>query len=220
MKRKLAFSGIIVLVLVLAIFSIPSSTYNNISKTNQETETRACPTWEISDYWQYSIETEHFPDTESFMVCYDIVDENYMIGVEERQQALIHSLFNVNPMLGRISIDNLAVYENGEPKNMYQFPLTHNKNWQVNMFNHELMAKAKFNPNIITNQGKLPGFEITAKADNGFIVIYNYVPEVMWFTTFTVINEDGTIVYNLELIDHGTGFQGTVKRICPIPRLR
>ncbi|WP_455392890.1 hypothetical protein [[Eubacterium] cellulosolvens] len=210
MNWKLALPGIIVLILVMTIFSFPISTHDNISITNQEPETASCPTWEISDYWEYSIETEHFPDTEAFMACYDIVDGNYMMGVDDRQQALIHSLFNVNPMLGRISIDNLAVYENGEPKNMYQFPLYNQKTWQVNMFKHELVAKAKYDPVIVTCQGELPGFEITAKADNGFIIIYNYIPELKWFTEFTVINEKGTTLYNLQLIDHGTGFHGTV----------
>jgi len=209
MKYKLALVAIIVFVLVMAIFSIPISTDNNVLITNKETEITGCPVWEISDYWEYSIETEHFPDTEAFMACYDIVDENYMVGVDDRQQALIHSLFNVNPMLGRITMDDLSVYENGEPKNMYQFPLFNNRNWQFNMFKHDLIANAKYNPFISSSQGILPGFEITAKADNGFIVIYNYIPKIKWFTEFTVINEKGTLIYNLELIDHGTGFHGT-----------
>ena len=93
---------------------------------------------------------------------------------------------------------------------MFQFPLTNNKNWQVNMFKHDLNVNALYNPDISTSQGALPGYEITAKDDSGFTVIYNYIPEIKWFTKFTMVNEKGTILYDLDLIGHGTGFHGTV----------
>jgi len=210
MRWKFIIPIIIMLVIFTAVIPSEIIIENDTQSTPSETLSISCPQWKVTDYWEYSIKTEHFPDTEAFMACYDIIDDNYMIGMDVREQALIHSLFNVNPMLGRITKNNLAVYENGVPKTMYNFPLTYNKIWEFNMFNRNLNVKAFFNPKISTTQGLLPGFEIIATNDAGFLLEYNYIPEIKWFTHFKVTDEQGIVKYDLELLDYGSDFHGTL----------
>jgi hypothetical protein len=210
MKLKIIIPIFVLIMLVFAIYSF-SGLDQWTDETNEISDNSiSCPTWGVSDYWRYSIQTAHFQDTEALMVCYDDTGENYMLGIDDRDQALIHSLFNVNPMLGRITKTNLGIYENGIVKPMYQFPLYNNKMWKNTMFERELTVRSVFNENIQTYIGSLPGYEIIAQSENGFRVEYDYIPAVSWFTGFTVTDENGLVLYDLQLLEHSTGYHGTV----------
>ena len=161
------------------------------------------PSWQISEYWTYSIESDYFQSEVINLVCYDISDGNYYIGADSRDHALTHAVYNINPMLGRQTITNLDVYENGEPKPMYNFPMTDGMSWQNSLFERELTVQTMYNENI-------RGFDIKASDENGFSLNYNYLPSVHWFSEFSIVDETGKTLYSLELVDHGYGFEGQV----------
>jgi hypothetical protein len=197
----LAIAGLFVISTFLLPYGpIVNNSIEDIDNSNSD-NTADVPTWQVSEYWKYSVKYDNFAQTEINLVCYDISNGNYYIGTDSRDQALIHAVYNVNPMLGRQTTTNLDVYENGESKQMYAFPLKDGARWQNTLFERELNVKATHNEH--TN-----GFEITAQDENGFTLEYNYMPEVNWFSEFRIIDETGQIIYELELLDHGYDYEG------------
>jgi len=161
------------------------------------------PTWQKSEYWTFSVKSFYGENSVIDLVCYDISDGNYYIGSNSREHALVHAVYNTNPMLGRMTIDNLDVYENGVPKSLYQFPLKDGSQWKSTLYEKDLNANAK----LIDNDQQI---KIIAVAEDGFTLIYNYVPELNWFSTFNIIDEEGREIFSLELIEHNYNYQGTV----------
>ncbi len=187
---------------------------------DQGPPTAEIPRWELGDAWTYTIDTHGFPESESTLLYYgtDEVNceedgQNYCVGATEEEQALIHALFNVNPQLGRIQKGNLAVYEDGEPRAMYDFPLQDGDSWQTRFFVSQhggtLAAEATYSDSIETGIGAMEGFEITATNPQGFEVVYDYIPEIQWFSKLVVTDEDGTTLHDLRLADFQRGASGT-----------
>lgn len=180
------------------------------------------PRWELGDAWTYTIKTQGFPTTETTLLYYgsDGVNckedgQNYCIGSTDEKQALIHALFNVNPQIGRIQKGNLAVYEDGKPRAMYDFPIQDGETWQTEFFVSQhggtLTAEATYSETIETGIGTMEGMEITATNDQGFEVVYDYIFEIQWFSKLVVTDEDGTKLHDLRLTDFekrdsGTGY--------------
>ncbi|MDX1612216.1 MAG: hypothetical protein R3185_07585, partial [Candidatus Thermoplasmatota archaeon] len=156
-----------------------------------EAPTAEIPRWELGFAWTYTIDTQGFPSTETTMLVYDDDGNNYRVGTTDEDQALIHALFNVNPQIGRIQKGNLAVYEDGEPRPMYDFPLTDGKTWETDFFVSQhggtLTAEATYSDAIETGAGTMPGYEITATNPAGFQVAYDYIPAIQWFSKLVVL---------------------------------
>lgn len=163
------------------------------------------PNWDVGFAWTYEVETNEFPRTTTTMMTYDDDGNNYRIGTTDRRQALIHSLFNVNPQIGRIQKGNLAVYEDGEPRAMYDFPLEDGKTWTTGLFVSQhggtLTAEATYSDSISTAMGPMEGFEVQATNPNGFTVTYDYIPEIQWFSKLVVTDADGTQINRLAVQD-------------------
>lgn len=171
------------------------------------------PRWRLGHAWDYTIDTEGFPETETTMMVYNETANLYRVGSTDERQALIHSLFNVNPQLGRMQKGNLAVFEDGEPRAMYDFPLEDGKTWQTEFFISQhggtLDAEATKTDAIQTSFGTFEGYEITATNSAGFEVVYDYVPEVKWFTKLVVTDAEGTQLHDLRLTGFEEGRSGT-----------
>lgn len=175
--------------------------------------TAESPQWELGYRWTYSASTANVSGTEAEMLVYDDDGQNYRIGATNRDQALVHAVTNVNPQLGRIQKGNLAVYEDGEPRAMYDFPLEDGKTWQTQIFvsthGGTLTAEATYNPAIDTPEGAHPGFTINATDDAGFQATYDYVPAVQWYTHLRVETSEGVLLHELTLDEFQTGTSGT-----------
>lgn len=202
----------IVGLLLLASFVIPLGMQEKENDYDPSTmdETASVPNWQESEYWKYDVQSDYFPACEIYLVCYDIDDDNYYIGTDNRDSALIHAVYNVNPMLGRQTITNLDVFENGEPKSMYSFPLEDGASWDNTLFEKNLKVKANYNEEIQTNPGVFYGFEIIAEDEAGFSLEYDYIPDLGWFSKFKAVDETGNVLYEMEIIEHGYDYEGTV----------
>lgn len=185
------------------------------SDPGDEAFTAESPQWEIGYRWTYTAETANVSETEAEMLMYGDDGQNYRIGATNRDQALVHAVTNVNPQIGRIQKGNLAVYEDGQPRAMYDFPLEDGKTWQTQIFvsthGGTLTAEATYNPAIDTGVGTYPGFTVNATNDEGFQATYDYVPEVQWYSYLRVEKADGTLLHELDLeefttVDSGTGW--------------
>jgi hypothetical protein len=178
-----------------------------------EPPTAEIPRWQLGDAWTYTIDTQGFPETETTMMVYNETADLYRIGSTEEKTALQHAIFEVNPQLGRIQKGNLGVFEKGEPRTMYEFPMQDGDTWTTSFFvrQHEgqLDAEATYVEEIQTPAGTFEGFEIVAEGDDGFRVEYDYIPEIRWFSKMIVEDQEGTQLHELRLQDFEESTSGT-----------
>jgi hypothetical protein len=179
----------------------------------EEALTAEIPRWQLGDAWTYSIDTHGFPQTETTMMVYNETADLYRIGSTDEDTALQHAIFEVNPQLGRLQKGNLGVYEKGEPRSMYDFPIQDGDEWTTSFFvrqhEGELDAEATYSDAIETEAGTFEGFEIVAEGDDGFRLAYDYIPEIQWFSKLIVTDQDGTQLHELRLQDHERETSGT-----------
>ena len=71
------------------------------------------PGWQIGDWWLYTFETAQFGEDTARLVVTEIRDDDglYMLGISSEREAQRHAVINHNPFLGRVTIDELSVYE-------------------------------------------------------------------------------------------------------------
>ena len=81
------------------------------------------PGWQVGDWWLYTFETAQFGEDTARLVVTEIREDEglYMLGISSEREAQRHAVVNHNPFLGRVTIDELSVYENGEPQQVFNF---------------------------------------------------------------------------------------------------
>jgi hypothetical protein len=161
------------------------------------------PQWQTGHQWTYSASAANISETELEMIVYNITADNFRIGSVSKKQALVHAVTNVNPFIGRIQKGNLAVYEDGKPRAMYDFPLEDGKTWQTKIFvsthGSTLTAKAHYDPSIETDAGTYEGYRVWATNDAGFNATYDYLPAIEFFSSLRVETADGVVLNELDL---------------------
>jgi hypothetical protein len=186
--------------------------YINYSEQASIPDEISAPTWTSGEYWKYSFKTPDIEDAISQIVVASQEDNNYLVGVISRLDAQRHAVLNYNPMLGRIAIEDLAVYEKGVPQPLFSFPLEKGKQWSFSLFN---IVDFNAEVNSIKNI-KIPGGEkttivdIRAEAPSGDKLIYSYDNLANWIHSLVWEDSSGEIQLEMTLVTHGQGFAGTV----------
>ena len=72
----------------------------------------------VGQNWLYTFITPQFGEDSARLVVAEIDNGSgeYVLGISSEREAQRHAVINHNPFLGRMTIDALAVYENGEPQ--------------------------------------------------------------------------------------------------------
>ena len=101
------------------------------------------PGWQVGDWWLYTFETAQFGEDTARLVVTEIDDGEglYMLGISSEREAQRHAVINHNPFLGRVTIDALSVYENGDPQPVFNFPWTEEETWQFTLLGENWMAE-------------------------------------------------------------------------------
>ena len=108
--------------------------------TSGQGDTRAeelvLPTWEVGDQWLYTFTTPQFGEDSARLVVAEVDDENglYRLGISNEREAQRHAVINHNPFLGRITMDGLSVYEQGEAQPVFNFPWEKGQTWSFTLF--------------------------------------------------------------------------------------
>jgi len=119
-------------ILVILLTSMTGCTAVTDSITgNSSSEEISVPTWELGDYWLYTFSTpDYSDDTTKLVVATTDIEEGgtaYMLAISSIGEARRHAVLNHNPFLVRITHDQLSPFENGEAKDVLDFPLKKKK---------------------------------------------------------------------------------------------
>ena len=102
----------------------------------------ALPDWQIGDQWLYTFITPQFGEDSARLVVADVrMDDGlFMLGISSEGEAQRHAVINHNPFLGRVTMDGLSVYENGEPQPVFNFPWAVGNTWEFRLLGQDWTA--------------------------------------------------------------------------------
>jgi hypothetical protein len=125
-----------------------------------------------------------------------------MLAISSIGEARRHAVLNHNPFLGRITHEGLSPFENGEAKNVLDFPLTKNKAWSFSLFDNEWNAVVSSIDSSIAS--------IRATANDGSTIDYIFDGNLAFFSSFIWTDAEGIIQLKMKNADQGIGHTGDV----------
>lgn len=197
-------TGALSLLFLLSAFAgcLGGSDDNGNSEVKQDP--LSIPVWEVGDWWLYTFETPEFgEDSARLVVGENSTDDSaWMLGISSEKEAQRHAVINHNPFLGRISWENLSVFENGEPQAVFSFPFEVGSTWQFSLWGHA------WNAQITSSNG---GFTtIQASSDTGGELIYTFDGYAGFLNVLTWIDTDSVQRLRMQLNNYGDDFSGDV----------
>ena len=100
------------------------------------------PVWEIGDNWLYTFIKPQFGEDSARLVVADVRTDDglFMLGISSEGEAQRHAVINHNPFLGRVTMDGLSVYENGDPQPVFNFPWMVGNSWDFRLLGQDWTA--------------------------------------------------------------------------------
>jgi len=139
------FQASVMLLLLVCTSVLAGCTTGSLGETENDSTTeeqKMLPVWEIGDQWLYTFITPQFGEDSARLVVAEIDEEEgvYRLGISSKQEAQRHAVINHNPFLGRVTLDGLSVYENGESQSVFSFPWVIGDTWEFMLFGQEWTA--------------------------------------------------------------------------------
>lgn len=162
------------------------------------------PGWQIGDWWLYTFETSQFGEDTARLVVTDIREDEglYMLGISSEREAQRHAVINHNPFLGRVTIDELSVYENGDPQAVFNFPWDEGDTWSFTLLGEYWSAKTS---------GSYNGMPVvTATSGNGHSLEYRFDGSHGFLDMFEWKNQDDELQFRMTLTNYGKDYSGEV----------
>ena len=134
------------LVLLLLCASALSGCISDSESANEADTTtedqKMLPVWEIGDNWLYTFITPQFGEDSARLVVADVQTDDglFMLGISSEGEAQRHAVINHNPFLGRVTMDGLSVYENGDPQPVFNFPWAVGNSWEFRLLGQDWTA--------------------------------------------------------------------------------
>lgn len=166
----------------------------------------APPRWRVGDWWTYSVEYVQPPQTfDMTIVVYGVEGADWLVSSTDRAQN-IAAEFSHYPTLGAWSA-NLEGTIHGAKIPFFKWPLTDGKTWDDPYRGIPATWAAKTS-DVQTPKGRVPGFDVAMKADDGQYANYSYAPSVGWFTKLE--QGFGSPAVRMTLKDSGHAYAGKV----------
>ena len=179
-----------------------STTNSGIGDTTEEELT--LPDWQIGDQWIYTFITPQFGEDSARLVVADVREDDglFMLGISSEAEAQRHAVINHNPFLGRVTMDGLSVYENGEPQSVFNFPWEVGNTWTFRLLGQDWTASTD---NIYNGE-----VTVSATSDEGHMIDYVFTGRQGFLKSFTWTSDEG--IENLQMIlnQKSTGYTGDV----------
>ena len=205
MGRILEVSVMLMLLLCTSILAgcTSDSTMSSSEDTTTE-EQKLLPQWEVGDQWLYTFITPQFGEDSARLVVAEIDNESgvYRLGISSEREAQRHAVINHNPFLGRVTLDGLSVYENGEPQQVFSFPWTVGDTWSFTLLGQDWTAST----DSITNGN----VRVTATSAEGHELSYTFSGSKEFMESFVWRDGDGVRQLRMDLNAARTGYSGDV----------
>ena len=139
------FSGVSRLLTVVLAITVASSAVSGClggmdSASSSDSQIVEAPQWMVGQWWMYVFSTPEYGDTTTTLIVTETDAEEgtaYMLGISSQDEARKHAVLNFNPFLGRITHDNLSVFESGDARQVFVFPLEKGNEWNFSLFGHD-----------------------------------------------------------------------------------
>ncbi|MAJ01413.1 MAG: hypothetical protein CMA10_03300 [Euryarchaeota archaeon] len=164
----------------------------------------ALPDWEIGDQWLYTFVTPQFGEDSARLVVADKDNESgiYRLGISSKEEAQRHAVINHNPFLGRITMDGLSVYEQGEERSVFNFPWNIGDMWEFTLLGQDWTAETKSIYNGVV--------DVSATSDDGHSLTYSFSGRDGFINSLVWMDDEGTEQLRMELTQTKTDYQGDV----------
>jgi hypothetical protein len=164
----------------------------------------ALPDWQIGDQWLYTFITPEFGEDSARLVVADVREDDglFMLGISSEGEAQRHAVINHNPFLGRVTIDGLSVYENGEPQPVFNFPWEVGSTWDFRLLGQDWNAQTD---NIYNGE-----VTVSATSSEGHMLDYVFSGRQGFVKTLTWTNDEGVDNLRMSLNLKDTGYSGDV----------
>ena len=196
MKKSL--TAIITIVLITTMSS--GCLDNGIFGNGDGDFSLSSPNWQKGDFWEYSITVDGKQFSTTMVVSVDDDDSDYYVGAGNLDDAKRHAVLNYNPALGRVQMSDYSIYENNVPQRIVDFPLIQDKSWEFSIYSEDFKASVI----DITESGA----EISANANSGAFIKYNFDKNARWFNSFEYTNSNGEVELAMNLANYGSGYTG------------
>ena len=205
MGRRIEASVMLLLLLCMSALAgcTSSSTMSSTGDTTTE-EQKLLPEWEIGDQWLYTFITPEFGEDSARLVVADIREDDglFMLGISSEGEAQRHAVINHNPFLGRVTMDGLSVYENGEPQAVFNFPWAVGNTWSFRLLGQDWSASTD---NIYNGE-----VTVSATSTDGHALNYVFSGQEGFIKNLQWINSEGVENLAMNLNVKQTGYTGDV----------
>lgn len=169
------------------------------------------PKWEVGMFWVYAFTTPDETDLVTRMVVAPDDGENHLVGTPSEEEARRHGVLNYNPLLGRVRLGSFSVYEAGVPQPLFLFPLTRDARWTFSFLGVSgWQARVEsITRTVIPATGETVIVAIRAEGPGGEVMEYSFDTSAGWVHLMRARHADGTVMVNMTLVSHGSGFSGT-----------
>ena len=178
---------------------------SNIGDIGNTTENElALPDWQIGDQWLYTFVTPQFGEDSARLVVADVREDDglFMLGISSEGEAQRHAVINHNPFLGRVTMDGLSVYENGEPQPVFNFPWAVGNIWEFRLLGQQWTATTD---NIYNGE-----VTVSAQSDEGHELDYVFTGREGFIKTLVWEDSEGNENLRMNLNQKKTGYSGDV----------
>ena len=164
----------------------------------------ALPDWQIGDQWLYTFVTPQFGEDSARLVVADVREDDglFMLGISSEGEAQRHAVINHNPFLGRVTMDGLSVYENGEPQPVFNFPWTVGNTWDFRLLGQQWTANTD---NIYNGE-----VTVSAQSDEGHELDCVFTGREGFIKTLVWQDNEGNENLRMNLNQKKTGYSGDV----------
>ena len=200
--RAYLLSLLMITVSLAGCISNEDNTESGIDNTTEDD--LILPQWQIGDQWLYTFITPQFGEDSTRLVVADIREDDglFMLGISSEGEAQRHAVINHNPFLGRVTMNGLSVYENGEPQPVFNFPWEVGNTWEFRLLGQDWSAKTDdiFNGEVTVSASSSEGHEL----DYVFSGRQGFIKSLLW------TDNEGVVNLQMSLVQKDTGYTGDV----------
>ncbi len=162
------------------------------------------PTWSVGDQWLYTFSTPQFDEDSARLVVAELDEDDgvYQLGISSEREAQRHAVINHNPFLGRITLDGLSVFEEGEAQQVFNFPWALGDTWMFTLLGQQWSATT-----VSIYDGVV---EVQATSSDGHRLDYAFSGRAGFLDSFVWSDDDGVEQLRMQLNQVNTGYEGDV----------